>query len=142
MVALNYFGFSRGHVGLKKSVTLIPIVNRFFRHVTSFPSGRATPFVRAAAGLLWVWFRPSLLDSLLFVRTATVLRFHDSFRRHIVETVAVFFLSFSRLRGSRKSFQQLHHVIVDLSGCRPFVHRASGYSCVLSRGPRGPQPVL
>jgi len=120
MVALNYFGFRRGHGGLKKSVTLIPDLNHFFRHVTSFLSSRATLFGPAAAGLLWVWIRPSLQDSLLFVRTAIGTPVDLTVHNLQSQPVAVFFFVPVFAQGSRKSFQQTHRAFVVLSGCPLF----------------------
>jgi len=120
MVALNYFGFRRGHVGLKKSVTLIPDVKHFFRHVTSNVSGRAALFGPATAGQFVDWVLPSLSDSFHFYGTATgspVDLTVDTFLSH---PVAVFMFAFSMFRGSRKSFQLSSLGSVVLSGCRPF----------------------
>jgi len=52
MKVRHYFGFTRSHGSLKKSVSLILIIKCFFGHVTSFLSGRDICFRQTVAGLL------------------------------------------------------------------------------------------
>ena len=117
------FDVLMSHVGHKKNSTLIPSIDGFFRHVTSFLSGRRLLSRSALTGFHIVLNGCDLQS----------------------KPVRVLFLDLNVSRGGRhigtEGFRSPYIRDVRFFLRYHFIDRASGYSCVLFGGPGGPQPV-
>jgi len=159
----QYFVLLWSRCCLKKSLILCKDLKCFFRPAISFPTGLYFCFRTAVTGLL-----VDLTDLYLQSKPVTVLisQCHPTNCGRSDFTLPSISLRYQAVRiarGGRQSFQRSSLSTVVLAGrfvrngsvrlkvtsgrvllrTNRFLlfNRASGYSCVLFRGPRGPQPV-